>query len=162
MRKAILTSVAVCASILFGPEARAQGAPPAYGETINITMAKKAAAAAEAEAKKNNWPMCITVVAPSGDLVYFERMDNCQFASIKISQHKARAAATYRRSIKTFADRLAQGGAGLTILTLDDVIASDGGLPLVVGGKIVGAIGCSGGLPQEDGQTCQAGVNALK
>ncbi|HLF22231.1 MAG TPA: heme-binding protein, partial [Aestuariivirga sp.] len=94
--------------------------------------------------------------------VYFERMDNCQLASIKISQHKARAAATYRRSIKTFADRLAQGGAGLTILTLDDVIASDGGLPLVVGGKIVGAIGCSGGLPQEDGQTCQAGVNALK
>jgi hypothetical protein len=74
--------------------------------------------------------MCISVVAPSGDLVYFERMDNCQYASIKISQHKARAAAIYRRSIKTFADRIAQGGGGLTVLTLDDVVASGRWLPL--------------------------------
>jgi uncharacterized protein GlcG (DUF336 family) len=153
--------MAACAAIMFGAEARAQ-TPDTYGETINIENAKKAAAAAEAEAKKNIWYMCISVVAPSGDLVYFERMDNCQYASIKIAQHKARTAATYRRPIKTFADRIAQGGGGLTVLTLDDVIASDGGFPLVMGGKVVGAIGCSGGAPQEDGQTCQAGVNALK
>jgi glc operon protein GlcG len=162
MRRTMLTSMAIGAALLITAQANAQGGPPPYGEPINIAMAKKAAAAAEAVSRKNNWAMCISVVAPSGDLVYFERMDNCQYASIKISQHKARAAATYRRSIKTFADRLAQGGAGLTILTLDDVIASDGGLPLVVGGKIVGAIGCSGALPQEDGQACQAGVDALK
>jgi len=161
MRSAIAITIAACLAIMLGVEARAQ-APTVYGEPISIENAKKAAAAAEAEAKKNNWSMCISVVAPSGDLVYFERMDNCQYASIKISQHKARAAAIYRRSIKTFADRIAQGGGGLTVLTLDDVVASDGGYPLVMGGKVVGAIGCSGGSAQEDGQTCQAGVTALK
>ena len=161
MRSRTAIMVAACGAILFGAEARAQ-APAPYGEPINIETAKKAAAAAEAQAKKNNLAMCISVVAPSGDLVYFERMDNCLYASIKISQHKARVAAIYGRPIKTFADRIAQGGAGLTVLTLDDVIASDGGFPLVVGGKLVGAIGCSGGTPQQDGEACQAGVDALK
>jgi glc operon protein GlcG len=161
MRKSNVTLFAFCAALVWSAQASAQ-APMTYGETINIENAKKAAGAAEAEAKKHNLAMCISVVAPSGDLIYFERMDNCQFASIKIAQHKARAAATYRRPIKTFAERIAQGGAGLTVLTLDDVIASDGGYPLVMGGKVVGAIGCSGGTPQEDGQVCQVGVNAVK
>lgn len=137
-------------------------APAPYGETINIEMAKKAAAAAEAEAKKNNWTMCITVVAPSGDLVYFERMDNCAYASIRISQAKAAAAATYRRPTKSFEERVAAGGGGLSVLTLGGAIASEGGIPIVVGGKIIGAMGCSGGASAQDGQTCQAGVNALK
>ena len=106
--------------------------------------------------------MCIAVVAPSGDLVYFERMDNCQYASIVISQHKAKAAATFRRPTKVFEDRIASGGAGLTALTLDGIIASEGGIPIVVGGKIVGAMGCSGGTGQQDGQACQAGINAVK
>jgi uncharacterized protein GlcG (DUF336 family) len=157
MRWSLITAAA-CAVSLLGSGAQAQS----YGDTINLDNAKKAAAAAAAEAKKNNWGMCIAVVAPSGDLIYFERMDECQYASIKIAQHKARAAAIYRRSIKTFVDRIAQGGGGLALLTLDDIIASDGGLPLMMGGKIVGAIGCSGGAPQEDGMACQAGVNALK
>jgi len=156
-----IVALAACAAILFSVEARAQ-TPDTYGEPINLENAKKAAGAAAAEAKKNNWAMCITVVAPSGDLIYFERMDNCQYASITISQHKARAAATYRRSIKTFAERIAQGGAGLTVLTLDGMIASDGGFPLVMGGKVVGAIGCSGGTGDQDGKSCQAGVDALK
>lgn len=158
MRIGSLLIGAACSALLFASIANAQS----YGQTINLENAKKAAAAAAAEAKQNNWGMCIAVVAPSGDLIYFERMDECQYASIKIAQHKARAAATYRRSIKTFADRIAQGGGGLTVLTLDDVIASDGGLPLVMGGKVVGAIGCSGGAPQDDGNTCQAGAAALK
>ena len=140
---------------------RAQ-APAPYGEALNIETAKKAAAAAADESKKNNWAMCIAVVAPSGDLVYFERMDNCQYASIVISQHKAKAAATFRRPTKVFEDRIASGGAGLTALTLDGIIASEGGIPIVVGGKIVGAMGCSGGTGQQDGQACQAGVNAVK
>jgi glc operon protein GlcG len=89
MRKLVVTSVALCAAILLGADARAQGGPPPYGETLNIETAKKAAAAAVEESKKNNWAMCVAVVAPSGDLVYFERMDNCQFGSIGISQHKA-------------------------------------------------------------------------
>jgi len=154
-------SAALCAAALLGGPALAQSPAP-YGETINIETAKKAAAAAEAEAKKNGWAMCIAVVAPSGDLVYFERMDNCQFASIAISQHKARAAATFRRPTKSFEDRVAAGGAGITALTLDGVIASEGGIPVLVGGKIVGAMGCSGGSGQQDGQTCQAGVAAVK
>jgi glc operon protein GlcG len=164
MRKAMLTSIAVCTAVLFGADARAQApAPPApYGETINNETAKKAAAAAIEESNKNNWQMCVTVVGPSGELIYFERMDNCHFASIGISQHKARAAATFRRATKTFEDRVAQGGAGLTALTLDGMIASDGGFPIIIGGKIVGAIGCSGGTGQQDGQACTAGANAVK
>lgn len=161
MRKLVVTSVALCAAIMFGANANAQ-APAPYGETINSETAKKAVAAAVDEAKKNNWAMCVAVVAPSGDLVQFERMDNCQFASITISQHKAKAAATFRRPTKAFEERVAAGGAGLTALTLDGIIASEGGIPIVVGGKIVGGIGCSGGTGQQDGQACQAGVNAVK
>jgi uncharacterized protein GlcG (DUF336 family) len=169
MRKIVLTSLAIGAALMLSGQASAQPAPPApaaapppYGETVNGETAKKAAAAAAEESKKNNWAMCIAVVAPSGDLVYFERMDNCQFASITISQHKARAAATFRRPTKVFEDRVASGGAGIAAMTLDGVIASEGGIPIVVGGKIVGAMGCSGGTGQQDGMACQAGVNAVK
>ena len=165
MRTIILTSLAMGAMAASVGMALAQSAPPpppAYGETINSETAKKAAAAAVAEATKNNWGMCVAVVAPSGDLVYFERMDNCQYASITISQHKAKAAAIFRRPTKVFEERVASGGAGIAALTLDGVIASDGGFPIVVGGKIIGAMGCSGGTGQQDGQACQAGVNALK
>jgi uncharacterized protein GlcG (DUF336 family) len=116
--------------------------------------------AAEAEAKKNNWLMAIAVVSPSGDLAYFRKLDGTQYASIQIAQHKAKAAATFRRPTKAFQDGLAQGNTFL--LTLDGVIASEGGVPIVVGGKIIGAIGCSGGTGAQDGQVCQAGVNALK
>jgi uncharacterized protein GlcG (DUF336 family) len=165
MRTIILTSLAMGAMAASVGMALAQSAPPpppAYGETINSETAKKAAAAAVAEATKNTWGMCVAVVAPSGDLVYFERMDNCQYASITISQHKAKAAAIFRRPTKVFEERVASGGAGIAAMTLDGVIASDGGFPIVVGGKIIGAMGCSGGTGQQDGQSCQAGVNALK
>ena len=163
MRTIILTSLAMGAMAASVGTTLAQSAPPpAYGETINSETAKKAAAAAVAEATKNNWGMCVAVVAPSGDLVYFERMDNCQYASITISQHKAKAAAIFRRPTKVFEERVASGGAGIAAMTLDGIIASDGGFPIVVGGKIIGAMGCSGGTGQQDGQSCQAGVNALK
>ena len=160
MRKAVLTSLAVCAAILLGSQARAQQGPMMYGSDVNTETAKKAASAAAAEAKKNNWPLAISVVSPSGDLVYFEKMDGTQYASIKISQHKARAAATYRRPTKFFADAISKGAT--VLLTLDDVIASPGGIPLVAGGKIIGAIGCSGATGDQDAQACQAGVDALK
>jgi uncharacterized protein GlcG (DUF336 family) len=88
-------------------------------------------------------------------------MENAQYASIAIAQHKARAAATYRRPTKVFESRLAQGGGALALLTLDDVIASEGGIPIIAKGKLIGAIGCSGALGNQDGQACQAGVNAL-
>jgi len=168
MRKVVLTSLAIGVSLMLSGQASAQSTPPAqaaplaYGESINLETAKKAAAAAADESKKNNWGMCIAVAGPSADLVYFERLDLCQFASIAISQHKARAAATFKRPTKVFEDRVASGAAGAAVMTLNGVIASEGGIPIVVGGKIVGAMGCSGGTGQQDGIACQAGVNAVK
>jgi uncharacterized protein GlcG (DUF336 family) len=167
MRKLIVTSVALCAAALAtqaiaqAPPAPAPAPLPVYGETVNLEQAKKAAGAAMEFAAKNGWAMAITVVGPSGDLVYFQKMDNTQFASIVIAQHKARAAATFRRPTKVFEDRIATP-AGVPAITLDGVIGSEGGIPLVMGGKIVGALGCSGGTGAQDGQTCQAGVDAMK
>lgn len=172
MRLALLSSLgsslALGSAIAFGGVAHAQAPaaapppPPAYGEPITLEQAKKAADAAEAEMKKNGWFMAIAVAGPSGDLVYFRKLDNTQFGSIAIAQHKARAAATFRRPTKVFEDRIAQGGAGIAAMTLDGVIGSEGGIPILVGGKIIGAIGCSGGTGQQDGVACTAGVNALK
>jgi uncharacterized protein GlcG (DUF336 family) len=166
MRKFVVTSVALCSAALATPAiAQAPPAPspppPSYGETVNLEQAKKAVAAAHEFAAKNGWAMAISVAGPSGDLVYFTKMDNTQFASIAISQHKARAAATFRRPTKVFEDRIATP-AGVPALTLDGIIASEGGIPLVIGGKIVGALGCSGGTGQQDGQACQAGIDAMK
>jgi uncharacterized protein GlcG (DUF336 family) len=134
-----------------------------YGEPINLETAKKVADAAVAEAKKRGWDMCVAVVSPSGDLVYFEKMDGCQYASIDISQHKARAAARYRRPTLVFERLLAKGGFFAYLPTLGDAfIASRGGNPLVVGGKIVGAIGASNGTGSQDDTISQAGAAALK
>jgi uncharacterized protein GlcG (DUF336 family) len=140
----------------------ASNAPP-YGDAINIETAKKAAAGAIAEAKKRNWnTMCVAVVDPHGDLVYFERQDNCQFASIAISQHKARTAARYRRPTVVFERLLGKGPFFAYLPTLDDVIASRGGNPIVVGGKVIGAVGASGGTGSQDDVVSQAGVAGLK
>jgi glc operon protein GlcG len=140
----------------------AANAPP-YGEPLSLENAKKVIAAAQDEAKKRNWNVfCIAVVAPSGDLVAFERQDNCQFASVQISQHKARTAARYRRGTLVFERGLGRGANFAYLVTLDDVIASRGGNPLMIGGKIVGAIGVSGGSGSQDEVLSQAGVAALK
>jgi uncharacterized protein GlcG (DUF336 family) len=160
MLKAFLIAAAIALMTCVPVSAQQPPAPPMYGPEIALEQAKKAADAAEAEAKKNNWLMAIAVVSPSGDLAYFRKLDGTQYASIQIAQHKAKAAATFRRPTKAFQDGLAQGNTFL--LTLDGVIASEGGVPIVVGGKIIGAIGCSGGTGAQDGQVCQAGVNALK
>ena len=137
--------------------------PPPYGEPINLETAKKVAAAAVAEMRKRNWHgMCIAVVGPSGDLVYFEKDDTCQYASINISQHKARTAARYRRPTVVFERLLGKGAFFSYLPTLDDVIASRGGNPLIVGGKVIGAIGASGGSGSQDDVISQAGAAALK
>jgi len=115
--------------------------PPAYGESINIETAKKVAAAAVAELQKRNWQgMCIAVVDTHGDLLYFERDDRCQFGSISISQHKARTAARYRRPTVVFERLIGKGPFFAYLPTLDDLVASRGGNPLIVDGKVVGAI----------------------
>jgi glc operon protein GlcG len=133
-----------------------------YGETIKLDVAKKAAAAALAESTKRGWAMCIAVVGPTGDLIYFEKMDDCQYGSIAIAQHKAKAAATFRRPTLVFERLLGKGPFFSYLATLDGVIASRGGNPIVVNGKIIGAIGVSGGTGTQDDVVSQAGAAAVK
>lgn len=134
-----------------------------YGETIKLADAKKVAEAALAESTKRGWPMCIAVVGPSGDLVYFEKMDDCQYASVEISQNKAKAAARYRRPTVVFERLIAKGQFFAYLPTLGaGFIGSRGGNPIVVGGKIIGAIGVSGGTGSQDDTISLAGVAALK
>ena len=130
-----------------------------YGPPINAEKAQAAIAAAAAEAKKRGWAMDIAVVGGPGYLIAFLRMDNAQIGSISIAQHKARAAAKYRRPTKVFEQGVQ---SGLTyLLTLDDIIASRGGIPLIEGGRLIGAIGCSGGTGSQDEAVCMVGAATI-
>jgi len=164
---AMLVSTGAFAQVPPDPENPNEKVPDAatytpYGENIKLEDARKAAAAALAEATKRNWPMCISVVNTSGDLVYFEKMDDCQNASIEISQHKARTAARFRRPTVVFERLLGKGPFFAYLPTLDGITASRGGNPIVVGGKIIGAIGVSGGTGSQDDTISQAGAAAFK
>ena len=136
--------------------------PNPYGAPISLETAKKAAAAAAAEARKNNWNMSIAVTDAGGELVYFEKMDANQTGSVKVAIGKARSAAMFKRPTKVWQDIVAGGGAGLRVLGLDGAVPIDGGLPIVLDGKIVGAIGVSGAAGDQDAQCAKAGVDALK
>ena len=136
--------------------------PNPYGASINLETAKKAAAAAAAEARKNNWNMAIAVTDGGGALVYLEKMDATQTGSVKVAIGKARSAALFKRPTKVFQDAVAGGGAGLRILGLEGAVPVDGGLPIVIDGKIVGAIGVSGAAGDQDAQCAKAGVDTLK
>lgn len=133
--------------------------PNPYGTPISVDDAKKRAEAALNEARKNNWKMAVAVVDPNGDLVYYEKMDNTQLGSAQVSIAKARSAARFKRPTKAFQDAVAAGGAGLRILSLEGVVALEGGIPIVVEGKIIGAIGVSGDSSDHDGICAQAGAN---
>jgi glc operon protein GlcG len=132
-----------------------------YGPSITLDVAKTAAAAAIAEARKNTWDMAVAIVDTAGSLVYFEKMDDTQAGSVAVAQAKARSAALFKRSTKAFQDTLAAGGEGLRVLGLAGAVPVEGGLPLIIDGKIAGAIGVSGGTSGQDGQCAQAGVAAL-
>jgi uncharacterized protein GlcG (DUF336 family) len=132
-----------------------------YGMPISLERAEAAIAATIAESKKRDWKMNIAVVDSGGNLVAFKRMDGAQLASIQIAEHKARAAVNYRRETKVFEDRIQLNNQPY-ILTLDGVIASRGGIPLIEGGKIIGAIGCSGGTNSQDEVVCKAGAAIIK
>ncbi|MGH8579830.1 MAG: GlcG/HbpS family heme-binding protein [Gammaproteobacteria bacterium] len=140
--------------------AGAQTAPP-YGPPITLDQAKKAVAVAQAEARKNKWDVVVAIVDPAGQLVLLEKMDNTQNAAGEVARQKASSAALFRRPTKAFQDGLAAGGAGLRILRLEGAVPLDGGLPIVVDGKIIGAIGVSGVTSEQDGQIAKAGVDAL-
>ena len=157
-----LLYVAILVAAFLPRAAAAQGQPTMYGPSIVAEQAKTIAAAAIAEARKNQWTMAIAIVDTAGDLVYFERMDHTQVGSVDIAQSKARSAARFKRPTKAFQDALAAGGEGWRILSLEGAVAVDGGIPLMSGGKIVGAIGASGGTSQQDGVTAAAGAATLK
>ena len=136
--------------------------PNPYGPSISVEDAKKAAALSLAEARKNNWTVAVAVVDPSGNLVYYEKMENTQLGSANISIDKARTAALFKRPTKAFQDALAAGGEGLRILRLQGVTPVEGGFPLLLDGKIVGGIGVSGATSAQDAQCAKIGVDASK
>jgi glc operon protein GlcG len=136
--------------------------PPAYGTPISFEQAKKVMAGAEAEAKKNNWPVVITIVDSGGNLVMLSRLDNAQWGSIEVAKDKARSAVAFRRPTKVFQDLIAQGGANLRLLNLSGASMLEGGIPIVIEGKVVGAVGVSGVTSQQDAQIGQAGIDSLK
>jgi uncharacterized protein GlcG (DUF336 family) len=148
--------------ILCHLSAFAQAPPKAYGPAIGVENAKKIAAVALAEAKKNNWYMAVAVVDPSGTLVYYEKMDNTQTGSATVAVEKARTAAMFKRPTKVFEDAVAGGGAGLRALRVPGVIPVEGGIPLIIDDKIVGAVGVSGDSSDHDGVCAKAAAEVLK
>jgi uncharacterized protein GlcG (DUF336 family) len=144
---------------------QASFAPPPqipYGLSISTENAKKVAAASIAEAEKNKWKMAVAIVDTGGYLVYFEKMQDTQTGSVDLAIEKARTAALFRRPTKVFQDGVAAGGEGLRLLRLTGAIPIDGGVPIVVDSKLIGAVGISGGSGEQDGQTATAGAGALK
>lgn len=151
--------VAAAAASLVAGTAFAQ--VPQYGPNVTLEQAKKALAAAQADAVKRGWPMAIAVVDNAGHLVAFEKLDNTQNASVLIAQDKAVSSAMLRRSTKVIQDGVAGGGAGLRLLALRYASPIEGGLPLVIDGKIVGGIGVSGMTSDQDGVIAKTGADAL-
>jgi uncharacterized protein GlcG (DUF336 family) len=162
MPKRLLVTLTTAAAALLSASTLLAQLPNPYGASINLDAARKAAAPALAEAQKNSWRMAVAIVDISGDLVFFEKMDGTQGASINIAQDKARSAARFKRPTKALQDALAAGGAGLRLLALEGAVPVEGGLPLIADGKIVGAIGVSGGTSEQDGQCAKAGADSVK
>lgn len=155
----LVIAAAIAAAFVVSPLA-AQTPPPPYGVGIGLDAAKKALAAAEAEAKKNNWPVAIAIVDSSAKLVAFSKMDNTQHASVDIALGKAVTANNLKRPTKALQDGIAQGGVNLRLLAVPGVMPLEGGVPIVVDGKIVGAIGVSGVMSNQDAEVAMAGAAA--
>ena len=150
-RIAMAVTLVACSSL-----ALAQDRRPGYATPVTVATAKKIAAGVIAECQKNGWNVAVAVVDPHGALVYFERMEDTQYASNDIAIGKARAAATYRRPTRAFMDVINKGGPATA--TLGGVYASPGGLPLMVDGKVAGAVGVSGVTGDQDEQCAKAGA----
>jgi len=133
-----------------------------YGTPITLDQAKKVMAAAEAKAKQNKWSVAVSIVDSGGHAVMLHRLDGTQLASIRIAEGKARTAVEFRRPTKALEDVIAAGGAGLRYFTVPDVNLMEGGVPIVVDGKVVGGIGVSGVHSKDDAKIAQAGADAIK
>jgi glc operon protein GlcG len=153
---------ALCVSSALAQQPAANSNLTPYGPPVTLETAKKAAAAALEETRKNNWNMAVAVVDPGGNLVYYEKMDNTQLGSAKISVNKARSAALFKRPTKAFQDALAGGGAGLRVLGLEGAVPVEGGFPLIVDGKVIGGIGLSGDTSEHDAQCAKVGADAVQ
>ncbi len=173
MWKTMLMAVLLMGGALVSAQAQAQQpAPPAqvpekmpfdipHGTPINLERARQLIAAVEADAKKRDWKLAISVVDPNGDLVAFAKMDGTQLASVQVSQGKARTAARFRRETRVFYTAMETGHP--YVATLDPtLVASPGGYPLVEGGRLIGAIGCSGATGDQDGVACKVGADIVK
>ena len=145
--------------VAFATGAVAQDRRPEYGPSIDLTAAKKIAAGIIAECQKNSWNVAVAIVDTHGYLIYFERMENTQYASMDIAIGKAKAAATYRRPTRAFADAINKGSPATA--TLPGVFASPGGVPVVADGKVIGAAGVSGVTGDQDEQCAKAGVGGM-
>ena len=133
-----------------------------YGAPITLENAKKAAAPALAEARTQGWTMAVAIVDPGGTLVYYEKMDDTQMGSARVAIAKARSAALFKRPTKEFQETLTKGADGLRVLRIEGAVPVEGGVPLVIDGKIAGAIGLSGGTSAQDGQCARVGADALR
>jgi len=155
----------VAAALLVGvavPAGAQQPPPPPttpYGPPIGLEAAKKAMAAAEAEAVKNNWPMAIVILDSTGHIVMLHRLDNTQYGSIRVAEDKAHTALDFKRPSKVFEDLVAQGGIGMRTLGLRGATPLEGGVPIIADGKIIGAVGVSGATAQQDGQVAKIGAD---
>ena len=161
MRMTRLLSTITASALLFAAATAAAQAPPPYGAPISLEQAKKVMAGAEAEAKKNNWPVVIVVLDSGGNLVMLQRLDNAQWGSVDIAKEKARSAVALRRPTKALQDLIAQGGANLRLLNIGYSVL-EGGIPIIADGKIIGSVGVSGVTSQQDAQIGQAGIDAMK
>lgn len=153
--------IAAAAFFLISFGAAAQQPVP-YGAPMSLDAAKKAMAASEAEARKNNWPVVIAILDTTGSLVMLQKLDNTQSGSVDIAIGKARTALDFRRPTKALQDVVAGGGAGLRLLSARNMLALEGGVPVIADGKIVGAIGVSGVTSDQDAQVAMAGAAAAK
>jgi len=159
----VIVTVSLGASVPVGAQQPVAPPPPQipYGAPISLEQAKKVIAGAEAEAKKNSWNVVIAVLDSGGHLVMLQRLDGAQLGSIEVAKEKAYSAVLYRRPTKMFQDLVAQGGPNLRLLRLSGASPLEGGIPLSVDGKIIGAVGVSGVTSEQDAQIAQAGAEAL-
>lgn len=159
---AIVAVLLVLSVLLTAGPAMAQApGPPPYGAPITLEQAKKVLAAAEAEARKHSWNVVITILDSSGQLVTMSRLDNTQFGSVEVAREKAFSAVAFRRPTKVFQDSIGKGGENLRLLNLSGASMLEGGIPIIVGGQLIGGVGVSGVTSAQDAQIAQAGIDAL-
>jgi len=153
-------TIAAAAAVTLAAPAAAQQVPGPYGQPVSLEQARGIIAAGRAEARRQNFMMAFAVVDPSGDLVAFEKMDGTQTGSVEVAQDKARSSAAFRRPTKAFSDAVASGRVG--ILTLLGAVAIEGGVPIVSGGRVIGALGVSGGTSEQDGQVAAVALQGVR